>query len=86
MPSPLTVERCMLELRIVPYTEGEHLIVRDVTQLKQLEGMRRNFFANVFTSYALQWPYFRGYLEMTEDPDMVVGPMWPKAFHGVMTE
>ncbi len=39
MPSPLNVER-MLELRIVPYTEGEHLmVVRDVTQLKQLEGM-----------------------------------------------
>ena len=27
----------------------------------------------------------QGYLEMTEDPEMLVGPMWPKA-HGVMTE
>ncbi|MCV5942211.1 two-component system sensor histidine kinase PhoR, partial [Escherichia coli] len=36
MRSPLNVER-MLELRIVPYTEGEHLmVVRDVSQLKQL--------------------------------------------------
>ncbi len=38
MRSPLNSDR-MLELRIVPYTEGEHLmVVRDVTQLKQLEA------------------------------------------------
>lgn len=85
MCSPLNVER-MLELRIVPYTEGEHLmVVRDVTQLKQLEGMRRNFFANVSHELRTPMTVLKGYLEMTEDPDMVVGPMWPKA-HGVMTE
>ncbi len=85
MRSPLNVER-MLELRIVPYTEGEHLmVVRDVTQLKQLEGMRRNFFANVSHELRTPMTVLQGYLEMTEDPDMVVGPMWPKA-HGVMTE
>jgi two-component system phosphate regulon sensor histidine kinase PhoR len=76
----------MLELRIVPYTEGEHLmVVRDVTQLKQLEGMRRNFFANVSHELRTPMTVLQGYLEMTEDPDMVVGPMWSKA-HGVMTE
>lgn len=85
MPSPLNVER-MLELRIVPYTEGEHLmVVRDVTQLKQLEGMRRNFFANVSHELRTPMTVLQGYLEMTEEPDMVVGPMWSKA-HGVMTE
>ncbi|PMH37580.1 two-component system sensor histidine kinase PhoR [Vibrio sp. 10N.286.49.B3] len=85
MCSPLNVER-MLELRIVPYTKGEHLmVVRDVTQLKQLEGMRRNFFANVSHELRTPMTVLQGYLEMTEDPDMVVGPMWPKA-HGVMTE
>ncbi|MCG7489926.1 phosphate regulon sensor histidine kinase PhoR [Vibrio sp. Of14-4] len=83
--SPLNVER-MLELRIVPYTEGEHLmVVRDVSQLKQLEGMRRNFFANVSHELRTPMTVLQGYLEMTEDPDMVVGPMWTKA-HGVMTE
>ncbi|WP_375752752.1 phosphate regulon sensor histidine kinase PhoR [Vibrio sp. HN007] len=85
MRSPLNIER-MLELRIVPYTEGEYLmVVRDVTQLKQLEGMRSNFFANVSHELRTPMTVLRGYLEMTEDPDMVVGPMWTKA-HGVMTE
>ncbi|EJE8737102.1 phosphate regulon sensor histidine kinase PhoR [Vibrio vulnificus] len=85
MCSPLNVERT-LELRIVPYTEGEHLmVVRDVTQLKQLEGMRRNFFANVSHELRTPMTVLQGYLEMTEDPDMLVGPMWGKA-HRVMTE
>ncbi|ODS10477.1 phosphate regulon sensor histidine kinase PhoR [Vibrio scophthalmi] len=85
MRSPLNVER-MLELRIVPYTEGEHLmVVRDVTQVKQLEGMRRNFFANVSHELRTPMTVLQGYLEMTEDPEMLVGPMWQKA-HGVMTE
>lgn len=85
MRSPLNVER-MLELRIVPYTEGEHLmVVRDVTQLKQLEGMRRNFFANVSHELRTPMTVLQGYLEMTEDPDIVSGPMWGKA-HGVMIE
>ncbi|WP_217510610.1 phosphate regulon sensor histidine kinase PhoR [Vibrio metschnikovii] len=85
MHSPLNVERA-LELRIVPYTEGEHLmVVRDVTQVKQLEGMRRNFFANVSHELRTPMTVLQGYLEMTEDPDLLLGPMWPKA-HGVMTE
>lgn len=85
MRSPFNVER-ILELRIVPYTEGEHLmVVRDVSQVKQLEGMRRNFFANVSHELRTPMTVLQGYLEMTEDPDAVVGPMWPKA-HGVMTE
>ncbi len=85
MYSPLNTERS-LELRIVPYTEGEHLmVVRDVTQVKQLEGMRRNFFANVSHELRTPMTVLQGYLEMTEDPDLLIGPMWPKA-HSVMTE
>lgn len=85
MLSPLTPER-VLELRIVPYTEGEHLmVVRDVTQVKQLEGMRRNFFANVSHELRTPMTVLQGYLEMTEDPEILAGPMWSKA-HGVMTE
>lgn len=85
MLSPLTPDR-VLELRIVPYTDGEHLmVVRDITQLKQLEGMRRNFFANVSHELRTPMTVLQGYLEMTEDPEVLAGPMWSKA-HGVMTE
>ncbi|AMG30075.1 two-component system sensor histidine kinase PhoR [Grimontia hollisae] len=75
-----------LEFRTMPYAEGEYLmVVRDITQLKQLEGMRRNFFANVSHELRTPMTVLRGYLEMSEDPDMLAGPMWNKA-HGVMTE
>ena len=60
------------------------MVVRDVTQIKQLEGMRRNFFANVSHELRTPMTVLRGYLEMSEDPEMLVGPMWNRA-HGVMT-
>ncbi|AUP76957.1 hypothetical protein CWS02_20835 [Enterobacter sp. EA-1] len=52
-----------LEIRVMPYSE-EHLLLvaRDVTQMHQLEGARRNFFANV--SHELRTPLtvLQGYL------------------------
>lgn len=75
-----------LEFRTMPYAEGEYLmVVRDITQLKQLEGMRRNFFANVSHELRTPMTVLRGYLEMSEDPQMLEGPIWNKA-HGVMVE
>ncbi|WP_305829882.1 phosphate regulon sensor histidine kinase PhoR [Photobacterium leiognathi] len=83
--SPMNYDRT-LELRIMRYTEGEYLMaVRDVSQLKQLEGMRRNFFANVSHELRTPMTVLQGYLEMSSDPDMLVGPMWDRA-HGVMIE
>jgi len=43
------------------------MVARDVTQMRQLEGARRNFFANV--SHELRTPLtvLQGYLEMMED-------------------
>lgn len=83
--SPMNYDRT-LELRIMRYTEGEYLmVVRDVSQLRQLEGMRRNFFANVSHELRTPMTVLQGYLEMSKDPDMLVGPMWDRA-HGVMTE
>ncbi|WP_419209374.1 phosphate regulon sensor histidine kinase PhoR [Photobacterium leiognathi subsp. mandapamensis] len=83
--SPMNYDRT-LELRIMRYTEGEYLMaVRDVSQLKQLEGMRRNFFANVSHELRTPMTVLQGYLEMSSDPDMLVGPMWDRA-HDVMTE
>ena len=57
-----------LEFRVMPYSEGQWLMVaRDVTQMHQLEGARRNFFANV--SHELRTPLtvLQGYLEMMSD-------------------
>ncbi|WP_075180436.1 phosphate regulon sensor histidine kinase PhoR [Pantoea sp. 1.19] len=68
-----------LEFRIMPYSEGQWLMVaRDVTDKHQLEGARRHFFANV--SHELRTPLtvLQGYLEMMQD-DMPAGPMREKA-------
>ncbi|ARU96051.1 phosphate regulon sensor histidine kinase PhoR [Tatumella citrea] len=57
-----------MEFRIMPYSEGQWLIsARDMTQMRQLENMRRHFFANV--SHELRTPLtvIQGYLEMMED-------------------
>ena len=45
------------------------MVARDVTQMRQLEGARRNFFANV--SHELRTPLtvLQGYLEMMGDEE-----------------
>ncbi|MEM6160547.1 phosphate regulon sensor histidine kinase PhoR [Erwinia sp. P6884] len=70
-----------LEFRVMPYSEGQWLMVaRDVTQMHQLEGARRNFFANV--SHELRTPLtvLQGYLEMMNDA-VLEGPVRDKALH-----
>lgn len=68
-----------MEFRIMPYSEGQWLIsARDMTQMRQLENMRRHFFANV--SHELRTPLtvIQGYLEMMEDDQLNV-PLRAKA-------
>lgn len=70
-----------LEFRVMPYSEDQLLMVaRDVTQMHQLEGARRNFFANV--SHELRTPLtvLQGYLEMMDDKPLE-GPPREKAIH-----
>lgn len=65
----------------MPYSEGQLLMVaRDVTQMHQLEGARRNFFANV--SHELRTPLtvLQGYLEMMND-ESLDGALQSKALH-----
>ncbi|MBD1226944.1 phosphate regulon sensor histidine kinase PhoR [Xenorhabdus griffiniae] len=68
---PLSIELNngnMMEFRIMPYSEKQLLMVaRDITQKRQLENARRDFFANV--SHELKTPLtvLQGYLEMMED-------------------
>ncbi|MER2918065.1 phosphate regulon sensor histidine kinase PhoR [Morganella morganii] len=79
---PLTLELnngSMMELRIMPYSEGQLLMVaRDVTEKRRLENSRRDFFANV--SHELRTPLtvLQGYLEMLADQDFD-NPMNKKA-------
>ncbi|OTA18341.1 histidine kinase [Xenorhabdus vietnamensis] len=68
---PLTIELNngnMMEFRVMPYSEKQLLMVaRDITQKRQLENARRDFFANV--SHELKTPLtvLQGYLEIMED-------------------
>jgi two-component system phosphate regulon sensor histidine kinase PhoR len=74
LPSPVNGE-ITLTLRIIPYAVGQNLLVaRDVTQMENLEKMRREFVANV--SHELRTPLtvFTGFLETFEDADL--GEEW----------
>lgn len=70
-----------LEIRMMPYSDKQLLMVaRDVTQMHQLEGARRNFFANV--SHELRTPLtvLQGYLEMMQE-QVLEGGTREKALH-----
>jgi two-component system phosphate regulon sensor histidine kinase PhoR len=70
-----------LEFRVMPYSDQQWLMVaRDVTQMHQLEGARRNFFANV--SHELRTPLtvLQGYLEMMQEQTLEGAPR-EKALH-----
>lgn len=67
MPSPVNEDK-ILEARVMPYAEDQFmLVVRDVTHIKSIENMRKNFVANV--SHELRTPLtvLKGYLEMLEE-------------------
>ena len=81
-----TTSSIMLECKMMPYGKAQFLlIVRDITQLKQLEQIRKDFVANV--SHELRTPLtvLQGYLEMLDGSAQPAAPIWQKA-HGVMLE
>ncbi|AXV64444.1 two-component system sensor histidine kinase PhoR [Pseudoalteromonas lipolytica] len=70
----------ILEFRVMPYASSQlMMVVRDVTRLKQLEQMRKDFVANV--SHELRTPLtvVTGYLEMLDGDNMPPPSMWNKA-------
>lgn len=70
-----------LELRFMDYGD-EHLlfIARDVSKIRRLEEMRRDFVANV--SHELKTPLtvVRGYIEMIQMEEEAFNPHWQKTF------
>ena len=70
----------MLEFRVMPYASSQlMMVVRDVTRLKKLEQMRKDFVANV--SHELRTPLtvVTGYLEMLDGDSLPPPAMWHKA-------
>lgn len=64
LAAPLS-DNGVLEIRIMPYGTGQYLLIaRDITHVRHLEGMRKDFVANV--SHELKTPLtvLQGYLEM----------------------
>lgn len=78
--SPINAE-LHLELRLMAYG-SEHLlfIARDVSKVRRLEEMRRDFVANV--SHELKTPLtvVRGYVEMIQLEQDAFNPRWQKTF------
>lgn len=69
-----------LELRFMPYADTQLLVMaRDVTQIRKLERMRKDFVANV--SHELKTPLtvMNGYLELLADGDELPAQMMAKA-------
>ncbi len=79
-PSPVDGAR-ILSLRIVPYGQDQRLLLAtDITRVRNLEKVRRDFVSNV--SHELRTPLtvIRGYLETLLDSDAAIepvrGPLW----------
>ncbi len=74
-PSPINIA-VLLSYRIIPYGNGQRLlVVRDISDLRRLDTIRRDFVANA--SHELRTPLtvLRGYLDMMSAD--VAGPLQP---------
>ena len=84
MPSPVD-ENINLEFRIVKYGTGLRLLLaQDVTKLKNMERMRKDFVANV--SHELRTPLtvLKGYLETLKDFDDGQSPLHSSSFEEML--
>ncbi len=69
IPSPVDPER-LLSFRVINYGKKQRLVVaRDVTRVRQLERMRREFVANVSHEMRTPLTVIAGFLETMEDAE-----------------
>lgn len=71
-------DELILAIRIVPYGDGQRLLLaRDISRLQQMERIRRDFVANA--SHELRTPLtvIRGYLDMMEEESQTTKPLQP---------
>lgn len=76
LPAP-SLSEVLLQLHVIPYTEDESLVlIRDITQLRGVETMRKDFIANA--SHELRTPLtvVRGYVDMLQQDMAQLPPMW----------
>jgi len=79
IPAPAD-DTIRLEVRIVPYGKGKRLLqARDITRLRQLETIRRDFVANVSHEMRTPLTVIHGYLEMMGDSDLADAAVWCSA-------
>lgn len=77
-PSPVE-PNLMLRISIVPYAKNRHLLLaRDITQLHQLEQIRRDFVANI--SHELRTPLtvINGFIETMQDDEDECAETWER--------
>lgn len=76
-----------IELRIMPYAHEQLLVIaRDVTRIRMLERMRKDFVANV--SHELKTPLtvMQGYLELMAEPNALPPARMTKAIADMTTQ